>query len=158
MIATLQAVQSALAPLGYPIHLFTAEAPTGTTPQVPYLVLEVGYSGLLPDELPVCGPDGDMQFDLRVKAVGYPADSPPKVQARVRNLLAPGLGESRLSVPGRLIDVSYTRTEIASQVDMDVVVPTFNRHPSWGVDTYEVRVQVSPVPPPPPPDEESSSG
>lgn len=155
MIAALQAVKAALTDLGYPVHLFNAEGPTeDQTPQVPYLVLEVG-GGLQPDELPVCGPDGDQQFDLRVKAVGYPADSPPKVQARVRGVLAPGLGMSRLTPTGRTVDVAYARTEVASVVDRDVTVPKFNRHPSWGVDTYTVRVQVAPTPPP---DEESSSG
>lgn len=143
MIATLASVKVALSSLGYPVHLFVNEAVTDTTvPEVPYLVIAPANStGLIPDELPVCGADGSLAFDLRVTAVGWPADSPVKVLQRVRDVLAPGLGLSRVPAEGRLVTVAYQRTEVASQFDRDMSVARTNRHPSWGVDSYAVDVQ-----------------
>ena len=143
MMATLQAISDALAALGYPIHLLSAEGPSDdVTPPVPYLVLAPATgSGLLPEEMPLCGPNGSLEFDLRVTAVGYPADSPVKVQQRVRDVLAPGLGAAQIAAVGRFITTAYLRTEVASQLDRDVSIAGANRHPSWGVDTYRVSVQ-----------------
>lgn len=143
MLATLEAIKATLAPLDYSIHLLSAEGVAATeTPPVPYLVLAPANStGLLPDELAICGPHDAMEFDLRVTAVSYPADAPTKVQQRVREALAPGLGISRIPAFGRLITVAYLRTEVVSQLDRDMFVAGANRHPSWGVDTYRVSVQ-----------------
>lgn len=143
MLATLQAIRSVLLPLDYSTHLLANEGVTDdTVPAVPYLVLAPANGvGLLPDELPVCGPDGALAFDLRVTAVSWPADAVPKVQQRVRDALAPGLGLSRVPADERLVTVAYLRTEVVSQFDRDMTVTGSNRHPSWGVDSYSVSVQ-----------------
>ena len=157
MIATLGAVKSALTPLGYPVHLFVNEGITETTvPEVPYLVIAPANStGLLPEELSVCGADDSIEFDLRVTAVSYPADAVPKIQARVRGVLAPGLGVARVPLPGRFVTTAYQRTEVTSQFDRDMTVTQSNRHPSWGVDTY--RLSSQPDPASAAPDESSSA-
>lgn len=144
MLATLEAIKEALTPLGKPIHLLSAEGTTDTeTPSVPYVILAPATgTGLLPEEMPVCGPSADhLEFTLRVTAVSYPATAPMKVQQNVRDLLAPGLGISRIPAAGRFITVAYLRTEVASQVDRDMFITKSNRHPSWAVDSYTVSVQ-----------------
>lgn len=143
MLPTLEAIKAHLAPLGYSTHLLSAEgAGDAAIPPVPYLVLALAPGmGMNPDELPVCGPTGDIQFGLRVTAVGYPADSPPKILTRVRDVLAPGLGLSRVPAQDRFVTVVYERTDTASQVDRDIFITGANRHPSWGMDSYTVHVQ-----------------
>lgn len=143
MMSTLEAIRAELSALNYPTHLLANEGVTDTAvPDVPYLVLApANGSGLIPDELPVCGPNGDLQFDLRVTAVSYPADAVPKIQGRVRDILAPGLGLSQIITLDRHITLAYQRTEVASQFDRDMSITTSNRHPSWGVDSYTVHVQ-----------------
>lgn len=144
MLATLEAIKAVLTPLGYPIYLMSAEGPTDIeVPPVPYLVLApANGTGLIPAELPVCGSSAEhLEFDLRVTAVSYPADAPVKVQDRVRGVLAPGLGISRVPAENRFVTVAYLRTEVASQMDRDMHVTKSNRHPSWGVDSYGVSVQ-----------------
>lgn len=157
MIATLGAVKSALTPLGYPVHLFVNEGVTDTSvPEVPYLVLAPANStGLLPEELSACGADDSIEFDLRVTAVSYPADAVPKIQARVRGVLAPGLGVARVPLPGRFVTTAYRWTERHSMTDRDMTIATSNRHPSSGVDTY--RLSSQPDPASTPPDESSST-
>lgn len=143
MMPTLDAIKAALAGLNYPTHLLANEGVTdAAVPNVPYLVLAPATgTGLLPDELPVCGADGRIQFDLRVTAVSYPADAVPKIQGRVRAILAPGLGISQIVTDDRHITVAYLRTEVASQFDRDMSIAASNRHPSWGADSYTVHVQ-----------------
>lgn len=159
MIATLTAVKAALAGLGYPIHLFANESVTDTSvPDVPYLVLApANDTGLLPDELPVCGAGESFAFDLRVTAVSYPANAVPKIQAKVRDVLAPGLGLSRIPLPGRFVTAVYLGTDVASQTDRDMTISAANRHPSWGVDSYSVSSQPDPASALPPGDSSSSS-
>lgn len=143
MLATLAAIEAALEPLGYPVHLLYAEGPDESThPAVPYLVLEVD-GGPIPDELPLCDPGTEQQFRLRVRAVGYPADSPPKVQERVRGVLAPLRQPTRILAGERVIDVVLLGTEVHSLPDRDMTAANLNRHPSWGVDSYDVHVQAT---------------
>lgn len=142
MLAALAAIQATLAPLQYSTHLLAAEGPSDKlTAPVPYLVLEVAGPGLIPDELPLCGPQGDLQFILRLKAVSYPADAPVKVLQRARGVLAPGLGSSRIVTADRVIDVAYEGMEVGSRVDTDHRAANLNVHPSWALDAYAVHVQ-----------------
>lgn len=143
MLAALQAVKAVLEPLGYPVYLLGAEGPTDTeVPPVPYLVLEVAPGiGPLPDELPICGPTGDLQFDMRVRAVGYPVDAASKVLARARVVLAPNLGGSRVPAVGRVIDLEFQRAEFTALTDRDVTAANLNRHPTSALDSYTVHAQ-----------------
>ena len=143
MLATLEQLRAALQPLGYPVHLLYAEGPDDSThPPVPYLTLEVDR-GPTPDELPLCDPGSAIQFRLQVRAVGYPADSPVKVQQRVRDVLAPGRQPTRLVGGGRVVDMLFLGAEVHTMPDRDMTAANLNRHPSWGLDAYDVHVQAT---------------
>lgn len=141
MIAELAAIKAhlALMPNPVPVHLFEATGSTETTvpAQVPYVVLGAA-GGLMPEHMPVAGVDLSREFDLRLTSVAGVADAPPKVATRVREYLSPAYGVTRVPMAGRVLDVFYLRTEVASKVDRDVFVAGTNRHPAYGVDTYHV--------------------
>lgn len=132
----LAALAVALAPLGYPVHLFDAVRPSGDLPPLPYLVLAApSWSG--PSEVPLCDVSTDLDVDVRVTGAATTPEGAVAVLSRVRGLLSPGLSWSRLVMEGRHAQVRFVRAEYVG-VDRDVALPSSGRHPGFGVDTYRL--------------------
>ena len=140
MRAHLRALQTALAPLGYPVHLIHAEGRSDVeVPPVPYLVLRAPTWGD-PDDLPVCGPGADLDARVLITGTASTAEGALVVLGRVRTHLAP---ETVLDVEGRYATVTGHRSELEPQVDQDLRLPGSDRHPGFGVDSY--RLTSSPI-------------
>lgn len=138
MIDTLGALRDYLAPLDYTTHLFAATSSAdGETPPIPYLVLaSAAYDR--PAGARLCGRDDRLDFTLRVTAVSGVEDAPPKMLARVFELLTPKYDTRHIVTADRRIEVSFERVEVVSALDRDMSLPNLNRHPSYGVASYRV--------------------
>lgn len=143
MIDHLEAIKAHLAPLDYSTHLFEAVLTTDEVlPPMPYLVLGAAAGlGFAPDEMPTCGESDEIEFVLRVTAVGVDVTAPPKVQRLVRARLSPGYRPIVIPMDDRLLTAQYLRTEVASAVDRDHTAANSNRHPAYGVDAYQITSQ-----------------
>lgn len=150
MLAEFEAIKAHLdgATPGLRTHLFYAYPELGPEElpplsHVPYVVLEHGY-GDGPPEPAVGGDYGDLQFDMRARAVTSVPDAPGKVLARVHQRLAPGFATPvRVPMPGRVLHVAYLGVEVHSAVDRDLTFSATNRHPHFGVCTFQVTSQPS---------------
>ena len=143
MLLVLEAIKAALIPTGYTTHLYMAEgASDAQSPDVPYLeLIPANGIGPFPSEAAVCGPTlGVQQYEVRIRAVSYPAGAPRKILNRVRDTLTPSV-LARIPAPGLLIDIHYDGSNVDQQVDRDMTITTSNRHPSWASDSYTVHVQ-----------------
>ena len=106
---------------------------------LPYIVLSSprwGVSG----ELPVCGADGALDVEFRVKAVAGTGDGVYAVLAKAQAVLSPGLLGSPLTVPGRFASTKFVRSESVA-ADTSTTVTSTDRHPVQGVDTYRLHSQ-----------------
>lgn len=138
MIPTLEAIAARLSPLTLPVHLFTATiAADDEVPNIPYYVLAPASHGR-PSGARFCGRDDRLDFPLRLTAVSGAENAPPKMLEAAFDLLTPKYDAARFVTADRRIEVSFLRTEVTSQVDMDVTLPRLNRHPSFGVASYRV--------------------
>ena len=135
MRAHLQALQTLLAPLGYPVHLFHAEGRSDVeVPPVPFLVLRAPtWSD--PDDLPVCGPGADLDARVSVTGTASTVEGALVVLSRVRRLLMP---HTVVPVEGRYATLTGHRSEVDPQVDPDLRLPGSDRHPGFGVDSYRL--------------------
>lgn len=145
MLAHLQALEASLAPLNYPTHrIYAADDALAT---LPYLVLEAASWGGAID-MPVCGESDSLHTTFRVKAVGANPDAVLIALGRVRALWSPRREWTQVPMAGRVLQVSYRRSEGTSgadfagvYVDRDVTLPGSNSHPGVGVDTYSLDSQ-----------------
>ena len=102
----------------------------------PYVVLEApGWDDS--DEEGVCGPDGTLDAQFRVKAVNGTDAGARAMLAAIRADLSPLSRWTTLTVAGRSARVKFVRSEFVG-VDESVTITNTNRHPSVGVDTYRV--------------------
>lgn len=128
MRAHLNALKAALTPLGYPVHLFYAAPPgedADVVPPVPYLVLG-GAWGF--GEAPVCGRTESLDTSVTVICAASTAEGADVVAGRVRSLLSPDGGFSRVPMAGRVVEVKADGFTEAT-VDRDLRLPNSNRHP-----------------------------
>lgn len=134
MIAFLKAIEAVLHPVGYPTHRIYASAVTGQ-----YLVLG-GKGWDSTDEPPLAGPATDVDTDVRVTAVTGTVDGVATMLDRVREVLSPGSQWSRVPIVGWRLEVRYRRSEFID-VDTSTTITGTNRHPAYGVDTYQLVAQ-----------------
>lgn len=137
----LQALATALAPLGYPVHMFYAHPlDDGSMQPVPYLVLggAWGYG-----EEPVCGATDSLSAAVTVTCAASTAEGASVVAGRVGEHLSPGGAWTPVPMAGRKAEVRATGFT-DPEVDRDVRLPNSNRHP--GVAHVLLRMASDPVP------------
>jgi len=127
----LEALCVVLDPLEYVTHLFAAPEVSSQ-----YLVLGAGSWGTGVEGV-LCGPDGSLDTEVRIKAVAGTPEGVSIMLSRVRDLLSPDRAWSRLSVSGRAVQVRFERSEFVT-VDIDVTITNTDRHPAVGVDSYRL--------------------
>jgi hypothetical protein len=137
VLAHLEALEASLEPLGYPVHRIYA--PDDALNELPYLILEAAAWGDTID-MPVCGESDSLHDRVRVKAVGTNTDAVMKTLRRVRVLWSPSRSWTTVPMAGRVLQVKFRRSEFVD-VDRDVTLPSSNRHPGIGVDTYTIDSQ-----------------
>lgn len=104
-------------------------------PQYPYVLLS-------PSQRPgagqvLCGTDVSSIFDVLLTSVAdHPTDAIDLADA-VKRLLAPEASPSRLTLPGRHVEVQWLRTEVVD-VDRVVDLPGTNSHPAYRKDSYRI--------------------
>ena len=131
MRSHLDAIEAALSPLGYPIHLWAAPEVTGQ-----YLILS-SRSWESGREPALCGTDRSLDTEVRVTAVaGTPAGVEVMLR-RVRGVLGPDDSWVPLTVAGRSAQTRFERGEFIG-VDRSVKTTTTDRHPGVGVDSYRL--------------------
>lgn len=131
MIAHLKAIQSHLSPLGYLTHLIASPSVTAQ-----YLVLGVP-SWAAPSEIAICDTDRALDTDIRVTAAAGTPEGAAIMLTRIRALLSPDLRWARVPMPGRRLELKFSRSEFLA-VDRDLTVPGTGLHPAFGVDTYRL--------------------
>lgn len=132
MLAHIDAIKAALAPLGWPVHFVTVpEAPT-----FPYVLLWSG-SGDPAAEVPVCGPMDDLEAVVGVTAVAGTPEGALIVQKAVRAALSPGDARKPLPVSGRSASLARSGGQRV-QVDRDVKIPGTDTSPAFAVDLYDL--------------------
>lgn len=133
MIAHLEAIRARLG-TSTPVDLWAPEP--GRVP--PFYVIEA--PAWAPDPgMAVDGVPHMIETDVRVKAV---AGTPTGAAILLRNARK-ALGDGQaipLAVPDRVVTVTWTRAEFIS-LDPDSTIPSTDRHPAVGVDTYAVTSQ-----------------
>lgn len=142
MRSHLRALASALAPLGYPVHLLHA-APASSdaddqdvVPPVPFLVLRGAWGS--PEQMPVCDVTDDLDTAVFITCTAGTAEGALVVADRVRAHLSPGRRWTALAVDGRAAQIRWVRNEVEPQIDRDLRLPGSNRHPGFAVDSYRL--------------------
>lgn len=123
------------------VHLYRAEGPSeGVVPRTPFLVLRGGYEA---DEDAVCGESDGLDATARVTCTADSADSAALVADRVREVLSPRRGWSRVPMAGRVVEVRLERVEVEPQSDLDLRLPNSDRHPGFCVLAFRLVSQPS---------------
>lgn len=135
MKAHLDALAARVVALQYPAHIVWA---TGAL-TYPYAVLS-SPAWDSPAELPLCGFDTRVSFDVRVKVVAGTPQGVYVALERIRDDLSPGGRSSALAVLGRFAHVKFVRSEFVD-VDESTTLTGTDHHPAFGVDTYRVDSQ-----------------
>lgn len=124
------------------VSAFIGQVPNNTP--FPYVSLSApGHDS--PGDAPVCGPGGWLSADVRVMVTDDIESNTYRTLAAIRDLLAPGLRPTPLTVPGRHVEVTWVRSEFVT-TDRSVTYGATNRHPGYGVDTYHIDSQRLPAP------------
>lgn len=132
MIAEVEALRAEIAAqTPYAVHAFAA--PSLSLPQVVIEAPPTGDRG----ELSACGTTSAVDDTVRVKAVAGTSEGVAMMLARIGEVLSPGREVRRLPMPGRALDVVWVRSEFVA-ADTSVTIPSTNRHPAVGVDSYRV--------------------
>lgn len=131
MISHLKAIQAHLASLSYLTHLIAAPEISGQ-----YLVLG-GRTWATPGDVPLCGRSQSLETDWRVTAVAGTPEGVGIMLDRVRGLLSPAVDWTQVPMSGRSVWVRFERSEFLA-VDRDSTIVGTNRHPAYGVDTYQL--------------------
>lgn len=131
MIAHLTAARTKMA-AGYPVDLFAADP--GRTGQ--WAVLEAPAWASDP-EAPIGGDLPAFATPIRLRAVTGTPEGVATMLAQARQALV-----GALTVPGRVVSLTWERSEFID-LDTDTVIPSTNRHPAYGVDTYLLHSQAA---------------
>lgn len=136
MLAELKAMQTSIQTVdGYSTFLIYADPKTSGQ----YVVL--GAKGFdSPSELAVCGPDGTIDTEVRVKVTTGTTAGVFIMLQKIRDHLSPGLRESALTVADKNARLVFVRSEFVD-VDLDTTITGTGMHPAFGVDTYRLLSQ-----------------
>ncbi len=129
MKPTLDAIK-ALIPAPYAVDLWVAGDATG----MPYVVLWAP-SHSLDDEAAIAAGSA-FTAPLRLTVVAGTLEGVQIILDRLRPLLD---GQT-VTVAGRHVVLTWVRSE-ALDLDQTVTIPTTNRHPAYGVETYTIHSQ-----------------
>ena len=127
----LRAIRTKMA-VAYPVDLFAADPDrTGQ-----WAVLEAPDWAVDP-EAPIGGDLGAFATPIRLRAVtGTPEGVAIMLDAARQALPGP------VTVAGRVAHLTWDRSEFID-LDTDTVIPSTNRHPAYGVDTYTLHSQAA---------------
>lgn len=130
MKAHLDAIATALAPLGFSSHVFAP--PTGSLP--PYYWLESGTGGTDPD-IDLSDESTAFAMHVRVRSVSGTALGAAIMLTRAKD----ALHKKHLHTADRLLHLRWLRTEVV--LEDDDFDPQLNQRVGWGVDTYVLTSQ-----------------